>query len=122
MGRIPLSAPNFGGHVGSVLVEPGHGFWAVHGAFEGREGGVFERLQPKPVGGVVNQVGKALVAGALLQSVGDPRAGPSLPSDLHDAGRVGFLEPGCRVKLDRQGIIDRVACRADQGNLPVSPT
>jgi hypothetical protein len=48
------AAPAFGGHVRPVLIEPSHRFWPVHGALECRERGVFERLLPKPVRGVVN--------------------------------------------------------------------
>src|SRR5215207_4482118 len=59
---------------------------------------------------------QALVAGALLETIGDPHARPSLPGDVHDAGRVSLLEPRRRIKLDRQGIIDVVACRADHGS------
>jgi hypothetical protein len=71
---VPLAAPDCGGHVGPVFIEPRHGFRLVHGALKRRERGVFERLQRKPVGRVVDQFMQALVAGALLQSVGDPRA------------------------------------------------
>ena len=62
---------------------------------------------------------QALVAGALFETIGDPRARPSLPGDMPDAGRVSLLEPRRRIKLDRQGIIDRVACGADHMSLPL---
>src|SRR4051812_14801273 len=51
---VAVSAPDCGGHVRPVLIEPRHGFWPVHAALEGRECRVFERLLPEPVGGVVD--------------------------------------------------------------------
>src|SRR5215210_2936645 len=62
---------------------------------------------------------QALVAGALFETIGDPCTGPSLPGDMHDAGRIGLLEPRRRIKLNRQGTIDRVACGADHWGLPL---
>src|SRR4051812_23701495 len=85
----------------------------------GRIGAVFERLLPEPVRGVVNQLMQALVAGALFETIGDPRARPSLPGDMQDAGRVSLLEPRRRIKLDRQGIIGGMACGADHVSLPL---
>src|SRR4051812_37348629 len=118
-----MSAPDRRGHLWPVLIEPRHGFRAVHGTFVCRKGGVFERLLPKPVGGVVDELMQALVAGASFKSVGNPRAGPragpSLPGDMHDAGEIGLLEPRRRIKLDRQRIVDGVTGGADQGSLPV---
>jgi hypothetical protein len=48
-----------------------------------------------------------------FEAIGDPRAGPSLPGDLHDVGRIGLLEPGRRIKFDRAGIIGGVTDGAD---------
>src|SRR3954469_12661914 len=52
--RVAVSAPDCGGHVRPVLIEPRHGFWPVRAALEGRDCRVFERLLPEPVGGVVD--------------------------------------------------------------------
>ena len=49
----PFSMPDCGSHLRPVLIEPGHRFWPVHGAHKRREAEVFERLRPKPVGGVI---------------------------------------------------------------------
>src|SRR3954466_9118449 len=118
MACVAASALDYRGHVGPGLLQPGNRFRPVRAAFVGREGGVFQRLQPKPVRGVVDQFMQALVAGALLQTIGDPRARPFLPGDVHDAGRIGLLEPRRRIKLDRQPIVDRMACAADHWSRP----
>src|SRR5215207_252623 len=114
-----LSAPDYGRHVRPVLIEPGHGFRPVHRALKRRERRIFERLLPEPVGGVVDELMQALVAGAHLETIGDPRAGPALPGDMHDAGRISLLEPGRRIKLDDEGVIDRVTGYADHVSPPV---
>ena len=75
MTRVAMSAPDHGRYVRPVLVEPRHGLRLVHRTFVGRERGVFERLQRKPVGSVVDELMQALVAGASFESIGDPRAG-----------------------------------------------
>ena len=72
---MAASAPDCGGHIGPVHIEPGHRFLPVHRALVGRESGVFERLLPKPVGGVVDEFMQAFVTGALFETVGDPCAG-----------------------------------------------
>jgi hypothetical protein len=86
MARVAVSASECSGYLRPVLIEPRHRFRPVHGAFVGRERGVFERLLPKLLGGVVDELMQALVAGASFETIGDPCAGPSLPGDVHDAG------------------------------------
>src|SRR3954468_7289820 len=44
---------------------------------------------------------QALVTRASFETIGDPRARPSLPGDVQDAGRVSLPEPRRRIKLDR---------------------
>jgi hypothetical protein len=68
-GHVSLSDPECARHVRPVLIEPSHRFRPVHGALKRRESGVFERLQRKPVGRVVDEFMQALVAGALFERV-----------------------------------------------------